>query len=218
MIGIFDSGIGGKSIQKEIEKLLPEAKIEYLADKKNFPYGTKSPSQIRKIAKTNTEYLINKGANLIVVACNTATVHAINYLRETFPATTFVGVEPAVKPAGLFGKRGVIILSSPKATQSEQLQTLINKYLIGRKIFNIGSLELVEAVENNSSSETIKTILSKILPVNILKGSDVIVLGCTHFPLIKNEIAKFVGKKIKIIDSGKAVAKQVKRKYVLLPD
>ncbi|MCX6726017.1 MAG: glutamate racemase [Candidatus Shapirobacteria bacterium] len=215
MIGIFDSGIGGNCIKREIEKLLPEEKIIYLADKNNFPYGTKSLSQIRKIAVKNTNYLINKGAKLIVVACNTATVHAINYLRKNFPNITFIGVEPAVKPAGLISKRGIIILSSPKAAKSKQLLNLMNKYTKGRKVFNIGSLELVKAVENKLGNKEIKMILEKTLPEKILNQSDVLVLGCTHFPLIKNEIKKYVGKKIKIIDSGKAVAKQVKLKLNL---
>ena len=212
MIGIFDSGIGGLSVKKEIEKLLPEEEIFYLADKENFPYGEKAPSQIRKIAEKNTQYLIDRGAEIIVVACNTATVHAIAYLRKRFPYVSFVGVEPAVKPAGLASKKGVIVLSSPRATRSKQLHKLINKWAKGVKVFNIGSLELVEAVEKKLGSERIKIILGKKLPKKILNQSDVLVLGCTHFPLIKNEIAKYVGKKIKIIDSAEAVAKQVKLK------
>ncbi len=212
MIGIFDSGIGGLSVKKEIEKLLPEEEIFYLADKENFPYGEKAPSQIRKIAEKNTQYLIDRGAEIIVVACNTATVHAIAYLRKRFPYVSFVGVEPAVKPAGLASKKGVIVLSSPKATRSRQLHKLFNKWAKGVKVFNIGSLELVEAVEKKLGSERIKIILGKKLPKKILNQSDVLVLGCTHFPLIKNEIAKYVGKKIKIIDSAEAVAKQVKLK------
>jgi len=198
MIGIFDSGIGGLSVKKEIEKLLPEEEIFYLADKENFPYGEKAPSQIRKIAEKNTQYLIDRGAEIIVVACNTATVHAIAYLRKRFPYVSFVGVEPAVKPAGLASKKGVIVLSSPKATRSRQLHKLFNKWAKGVKVFNIGSLELVEAVEKKLGSERIKIILGKKLPKKILNQSDVLVLGCTHFPLIKNEIAKYVGKKLKL--------------------
>ena len=109
-IGIFDSGIGGRSIEKEIKKLLPGVKTIYLADTKNFPYGEKTPEQIGKIAVENTRYLLGRGADLVVVACNTATVHAIGYLRKVFPEVSFVGVEPAVKPAGEIAKKGIIIL------------------------------------------------------------------------------------------------------------
>lgn len=211
MIGIFDSGIGGQSIRREIKKLLPREEIFYLADKENFPYGEKNPSQIRKIAERNSQCLIDKGAKVIVVACNTATVHAINYLRKKFPNVSFVGVEPAVKPAGLTSKKGIIVLSSPKATRSKQLHKLINEWAKEVKVFNIGSIELVRAVESKLGSEKIKTILKKILPKKILTKSDVLVLGCTHFPLIKKEIREYVGEKIKIIDSGEAVAKQVEK-------
>ncbi len=208
-IGIFDSGIGGKSIEAEIKKLLPKVKRIYLADTKNFPYGEKSPNQIKKIAVENTNYLLGKGADLIVVACNTATVHSIKHLREVFPKVQFVGVEPAVKPAALISKKGIIILSSPKATESKGLLTLIRKYAKNVKVFNIGSLELVEAVENGLGNSEINKILQKHLPKKILDESDVLVLGCTHFPLIKGIIQKYVGNRIKVIDSGEAVARRV---------
>jgi glutamate racemase len=210
MIGIFDSGIGGQSIRKEIEKLLPKEEIFYLADKKNFPYGEKTPSQIRKIAERNSQYLIDKGAKVIIVACNTATVHAISYLRKRFPNVSFVGVEPAVKPAALASKKGIIVLSSPKATRSKQLHKLINEWAKGVKVFNIGSIELVKVIEDKLGEKKIRIILKKVLPKEILNQSDVLVLGCTHFPLIKKEIKKYIGEKIKIIDSGEAVARQVK--------
>lgn len=210
IIGLFDSGIGGKSIEKEIKKLLPEVKTIYLADTKNFPYGEKTPAQIRKIAAANTKYLLARGADLIVVACNTATVHAISYLRRRFPTVPFVGVEPAIKPAGLLAKRGVIIFSSPQATKSKQVTHLIKKYIRGINVFNIGSLDLVRAIENRSSENMIVKILARDLPVEILNQSDVLVLGCTHFPLVKNKIQKYVGEKIKIIDSGEAIARRVK--------
>lgn len=209
-IGIFDSGVGGTSIQKEIKKILPNIKIVYLADTKNFPYGSKTPAQIKKIAIANSRYLISKGAKLIVVACNTATVVAIRTLKETFPDTPFVGVEPAVKPAGKISKKGIVILSSPKATKSTQLKYLIDKYVHGVKVVNIGSLELVKAIEESESEEKIINILKKTLPANILSQADVLVLGCTHFPLAGNIIKKYVGGKITVIDSGKAVARRVK--------
>jgi glutamate racemase len=119
-------------------------------------------------------------------------------------------VEPAVKPAGLISKKGIIILSSPMAVNSKQLLSLIKKHTKGRKVFNIGSLDLVEAVEKKLPYKEVEKILKNTLPKKILNQSDVIVLGCTHFPLIKEKIAKYVGKEITIVDSGKAVARQVR--------
>ncbi len=209
-IGIFDSGIGGLSVVEEIKKILPNESIVYFADKDNFPYGEKTPKQIRKLSKRNVEWLLSKKVKLIVVACNTATVNAISFLRQEFPQISFVGMEPAIKPAAQMSKKGIIVLSSPKASKSKQLELLIKKYTKGIKVFNIASLELVQAVEEKWNDEKIKKVLEKILPQKVLDQVDVLVLGCTHFPLIKKLIQKFVGKNIKIIDSGKAVAKRVK--------
>jgi glutamate racemase len=210
LVGIFDSGIGGRSIEKEIKKMIPGVETIYLADSKNFPYGEKTPSQLKKIALDNTKYLLGKGSNPIVVACNTATVNAIAFLRKSFPEVSFVGVEPAVKPAGLAAKKGIVILSSPKATKSKQVSLLIKKYVRGVKVFNIGSLELVRAVEEGWNDSKVESMLKSILPKKLLSEVDVLVLGCTHFPLIKDKIQKYVGKDIKIIDSGEAVARRVK--------
>ena len=206
-IGIFDSGIGGTSIVREIQKLLPKEFLVYIKDSNNFPYGNKTPEQIRKIAKRNVELLLEQGAKIIVVACNTATVHAISFLRKKFPVIDFVGVEPAVKPAGRISKKGILVLSSPKAAASAQLMELIGEYARGKNVINVGSLELVEAIEKRRDPTM---ALQKALSKEVLKEIDVIVLGCTHFPLIKNEIQEFVGPEIKLVDSGEAVARRTK--------
>lgn len=206
-IGMFDSGIGGLSILYEINKLLPRETVIYISDKKNFPYGDKSPSQIRQIAKKNVELLLQQNAKIIVVACNTATVHAVSYLRKTFTGVEIVGVEPAVKPAAAIAKKGILVLSSPKAANSKQLARLIDTYAKGIKVFNIGSLDLVCAIEAQNSPDD---ALQRAVPIKLLEEIDTIVLGCTHFPLIKDDIQKFVGNNIKLIDSGEAVAKRVK--------
>ncbi len=208
LIGVFDSGIGGLSILKEIHKLIPSLPTIYLADQANFPYGNKTLDQIKAIASQNVERLMGLGVQMIVIACNTATVNTISFLRKKFPQIIFVGTEPAIKPAGLLAKKGIIVLSSPQATKSKQLTTLLRKYARKANIFNIGSLELVSAIENGVSRQKIKTILKKELPSEILLQSDVLVLGCTHFPLVKNQIQNYVGDNIQIIDSGQSIAKR----------
>lgn len=209
-IGIFDSGIGGLSVVEQIKKLLPNESVIYLADKANFPYGEKTSEQIKRLSKRNVEWLLTQEVKIIVVACNTATVNAISFLRQQFPLIDFVGMEPAVKPAAKQSRKGIIILSSPKATKSKQLTLLINKYAKGVRVFNIGSLKLVRAVEKQWNSPRIKKSLRDSIPQKILEQVDTLVLGCTHFPLIRDHIQKFVGQSIKVIDSGEAVAKRVK--------
>lgn len=209
-IGLFDSGIGGKSIEKEIKLLLPDVETVYFSDSSNFPYGEKSASELKKIAVKNTRHLLSLGCDLVVVACNTATVNAISHLRKTFPSVPFVGVEPAVKPAGLVSKKGIIILSSPKATGSSQLKGLIKKYAGGVKVLNLGSLELVRAVEEGWGKKKVLSLLTRILPSSLFSDYDVLVLGCTHFPLIGDWIREYVGKGVSVIDSGHAVALRVK--------
>lgn len=209
-IGIFDSGIGGLSVVEQIKKLLPSESIIYLADKANFPYGEKTPEQIKKLSERNVKWLLTQKSKIIVVACNTATVNAISYLRKRFPLVSFVGMEPAVKPAAKQSRKGIIILSSPKATKSKQLTLLIKRYTKGLKIVNIGSLELVQAVEKQWNAPRIKKVLEDAIPQKVLDQTDTLVLGCTHFPLIRHHIQKFVGQNIKVIDSGEAVAKRIK--------
>lgn len=209
-IGIFDSGIGGISLVYEIKKSLPNESIIYLADKANFPYGEKTPAQIKKIVEKNAKWLLKQNVKIVVVACNTATVNAISFLRNKFPSISFVGMEPAIKPAGRISKKGVIILSSPKATKSKQLHNLISKHAKDIKVFNIGCLKLVQAVEEHWSSDKIKKILKSSIPQKILGQADTLILGCTHFPLIKNQVQKYVGNNIKVIDSGEAVVRRIK--------
>lgn len=215
VIGVIDSGIGGLSIVREINKLLPDLSVNYLQDKENFPYGDKTPDQLKRVLSKNVAKLLEQKPELIVIACNTATVNTIIFLRQKFPNIEFVGLEPAIKPAAKICQKGMIILSSPKTTQSQQLKNLIKLYAKNLKVFNLESLELVKAVEKKwSESKTLK-LLKTILPTQILDQADVLVLGCTHFPLIKNIIQKHVSKKIKIVDSSQAVAKQVKKKLLL---
>src|SRR4030067_3073495 len=179
-IGVFDSGIGGLSLIDEIRKTLPNESIIYFADRANFPYGDKPQIQIRKIAGNNVAWLLNQRVKLIVIACNTATISAITYLREKFPNISFVGMEPAVKPASAKSKKGIIILSSPKATKSKQLRILINNYANNIKVFNIGSLELVQAIEEEWDPAKIDRILEVLLPQKIICQADKLVLGGTH--------------------------------------
>lgn len=210
-IGIFDSGIGGTSIWKEVIKLLPNENTIYLADSKNAPYGEKSSEEIISLSIKNTELLISKGCKLIIVACNTATTNAIDILRKTYDIP-FVGIEPAIKPAALYSKSDAIGILATKGTLSSKLfEKTAKEYT--QNITTIeqdgeGLVSLIEDGKLNSYelNELLKTYLRPMLNFNI----DHLVLGCTHYPYLIPQIKKIIGNHVKIIDSGEAVAKQTK--------
>lgn len=210
-IGIFDSGVGGTSIWKEIHTLLPNEKTIYLADSNNAPYGQKSKEKIIALCVKNTELLLQKNCKLIVVACNTATTNAINYLRSKYNVP-FIGIEPAIKPASLKTQTNIIGILATKGTlNSELFEKTSSK--INTKITLIEQVGegLVELIENGKiNSIEMENLLKKYINPMLQKGADCLVLGCTHYPYLIPQIRKIVGNKIQIIDSGEAVAKQTK--------
>ena len=210
-IGIFDSGIGGTSIWKEVVKLLPNENTIYLADSKNAPYGEKSSEEINALSIKNTELLISKGCKLIIVACNTATTNAIDYLRANYNIP-FIGIEPAIKPAALQSKTGAIGILATKGTLTSDLFAK-TAFEYTKNISTIeqdgeGLVSLIEEGKLNSKelNELLSTYLKPMLHFNI----DHLVLGCTHYPYLIPQIKQLLGEHIKIIDSGEAVAKQTK--------
>jgi len=210
-IGIFDSGIGGTSIWKEVVKLLPNEDTIYLADSKHAPYGEKSPKEILELSIKNTELLLSKGCKVIIVACNTATTNAIDYLRANY-SIPFIGIEPAIKPAALLSKTGAIGILATKGTLSSELfektAAAYTKNITTIEQEGEGLVPLIESGLLNSSELTnlLETYLKPMLQFNI----DHLVLGCTHYPYLIPQIKKIVGKGVVIIDSGEAVAKQTK--------
>lgn len=208
-IGIFDSGIGGTSIFKEIHALLPHENCLYLADSKNAPYGNKSKSEIIDLSIKNTELLIRKGCKIIVVACNTATTNAIDYLRENYDVP-FIGIEPAIKPAALNTKTKAIGILATKGTLSSQLfHKTTDLYANGIKVVEQvgeGIVPLVEAgkVDSEEMHKLLETYLKPMLAHNI----DYLVLGCTHYPYLIPMLSKMLPDHVRIIDSGLAVARQ----------
>ena len=210
-IGIFDSGVGGTSIWKEINTLLPLENTIYLSDSKNAPYGDKSKQAIIKLAIKNTEFLLKQNCKIIVVACNTATTNAIKVLRERYDVP-FIGIEPAIKPAALQTKTNTIGILATKGTLNSQLfektSSSINQNIIREEVIGKGLVELIENGKLYSNEMT--NLLSSYIKPLIKADVDCLVLGCTHYPYLIPQIRKIVGNKIQIIDSGEAVAKQTK--------
>jgi len=210
-IGVFDSGIGGLSIWKEIVNLLPNEDTIYLADSKNAPYGQKSKQEIIDLSVKNTELLLNKGCKIIVVACNTATTNAIDHLRQNYNVP-FIGIEPAIKPAALQTKTNAIgILATQGTLTSELFHSTSNKFTEGKKVIEQVGEGLVPLIEKGEiDTLKIKNLLDKYLKPMLAKKIDYLVLGCSHYPFLIPQIREIVGDKVTIIDSSEAVAKQTK--------
>lgn len=208
-IGIFDSGIGGTSIFKEIHALLPHENCIYLADSKNAPYGNKSEEDILQLSIKNTEYLLNKDSKIIVVACNTATTNAISYLRAHY-SVPFIGIEPAIKPAALSSQTKAVGILATKGTLSSALfHKTTDLYAKGIKVIEQIGDGIVPLIETGQlESEEMKALLKRYLEPMIKADIDYLVLGCTHFPYLIPMLSSMLPKHIKIIDSGLAVAKQ----------
>lgn len=210
-IGIFDSGVGGTSIWKEIVTLLPNENTIYLADSKNAPYGEKSKEEIIELSIKNTEFLLKKQCKIIVVACNTATTNAIKILRQNYDVP-FIGIEPAIKPAALFTKTNVVGILATKGTLNSELfeatSSVFKSHIVIKETIGKGLVDLIEAGKINSPEMTV--LLESYLQPMLNQNVDCLVLGCTHYPYLIPQIRKIVGEKMQIIDSGLAVAKQTK--------
>ncbi|MEO2059634.1 MAG: glutamate racemase [Mesonia sp.] len=210
-IGIFDSGIGGTSIFKEIHQLLPHEDIIYLADSKNAPYGYKSKEEIIALSKKNTELLLAQGCKIIVVACNTATVNAIDVLRSTYNVT-FIGIEPAIKPAALNSKNKAVGILATKGTLSSELFHKTSELFAKNiEVIEVIGAGLVEAIEQgNIDQPSTKQLLAHLLQPMLHRNIDYLVLGCSHYPYLIPLLHELLPKDVVIIDSGEAVARQTK--------
>lgn len=215
MIGIFDSGVGGLSVFREICKLLPEERYIYYSDNAHCPYGEKSREYIIDRAREITRLLLSEGADIIVVACNTATAAAIATLREEFQIR-FIGMEPAVKPAAMSTKTGVVgVLATAGTLKADKYLNTREKWAEGVKIAEHVGQGFVELVEKGcTSGPEAEGVVTESLKPLLDEGADRIVLGCTHYPFLSETISKTAaiiapGRDIKVIDPAPAVAKHL---------
>ena len=211
MIGIFDSGLGGISVWQALYDALPFESLIYLGDGLRCPYGSRSEAEVRAFTEEAVERLLAEGCKMIVIACNTATAVAIKYLREKYPNVPFVGLEPAVKPAALTTKTGIIgVLATERSLQGDHFRRAEAKYGEDVKILKAVGAGFVEAVEANEehTPETAELVRKAVAPL-VEAGADKIVLGCTHYPFLREVIAATTGDGVEIIDSSEAVARRV---------
>ncbi|MBR1963026.1 MAG: glutamate racemase [Alistipes sp.] len=211
MIGVFDSGLGGLSVWQALHNALPHESLIYLGDGARCPYGSRSSAEVRQFTEEAVERLLAEGCKMVVLACNTATAVAIKYLRDKYPNVPFVGLEPAVKPAALTTKSGVIgVLATERSLQGEHLRRNEERYGSTVKILKAVGEGFVEAVEQNEEqSPATEELVRKVVEPIVMAGADKIVLGCTHYPFLREVIERVAGDGVEIIDSSEAVARRV---------
>jgi len=213
-IGVFDSGVGGLSVLHHIRAALPDANLIYVADSGHVPYGDKSPAFIEARALALTRFLIGQGAEAIVIACNTATAAAAHALRIKYNKLPIIGMEPAVKPAAAATRSGVVgVLATVGTLESARFAALLDKHAGDVKIVTQGCPGLVEVVERGDlhSTEARRLVEHYNAPL-LAAGADTLILGCTHYPFLAPLIREVVGEKITLVDTGAAVARELKRR------
>jgi glutamate racemase len=211
-IGVFDSGVGGLTILREVRKALPREDLIYVADSAHVPYGGKPREAIRARARALTGFLVAQGAKAIVVACNTATAAAIDALRNEFPLP-IIGVEPAVKPAVAATRSGVIgVLATPALLESERYASLVHRHGAKVRVLAQPCAGLAEHIERGDlDGEQTEALLRRFVDPLLAAGADAIVLGCTHYPLVAHLVSRISGREVAVIENGTAVARELSR-------
>ncbi len=208
-IGIFDSGVGGTSIWRELQKLMPYENTIYLADSINAPYGERSAKEIIGLSEKNVQWLLEQDCKMIVVACNTATTNAIDYLRNNY-TIPFIGIEPAIKPAALHSYTGKVgVLATSGTLGSELFLTTSKTHAEDIQILEQVGEGLVKLIEAGKvDTPEMRVLLQKYLDPMIRSGIDQLVLGCTHYPYLIPLLKELLPAEVKIVDCGEAVARQ----------
>lgn len=210
-IGVFDSGVGGLSILREIHDLLPNEEVIYVADQEWAPYGSRTLEEVRDRSVAVAAELIGRGCKAIVVACNSASAAALHYLREVFPETPFVGMEPALKPAAAHTDKGVIgVLATATTFQGELYASVLDKHANGVEVHEVAAERLAMLVEEGRFPEA-KADLEELLGPMLAAGIDTLVLGCTHYPFLEDQIRAVTGPGVRLVDPAPAVARQLER-------
>ncbi|MEW6488681.1 MAG: glutamate racemase [Thermodesulfobacteriota bacterium] len=213
-VAVFDSGVGGLSVLREVHRLLPGEDLLYLADQAHVPYGPRAPEEVRGLCEGAARFLLAQGAKLVVVACNTACAAALHHLRETFPCVPFVGMEPAVKPAARASRSGVIgVLATPGTLQGRPFCSVVERFAQGVRVLTRTCPGLVEAVEaGETGGPRLRALVEEAVAPLLAEGIDALVMGCTHYPLALAAIREVCGPGVELVDPAPAVARQVRRR------
>lgn len=212
-IAVFDSGMGGVSVLRQLYKIMPNENYIYFGDSKNAPYGTKSTDEIRSLTIKNIEYLISKGAKAVVIACNTATSAAAKELRQMHKEISIIGLEPALKPAALSKEHPtVVVLATPLTLREQKFDALFERFKNKATVIKLPAPKLVELVESDlvDTQQTDDYLTELFFGIDKSK-IDCVVLGCTHFPFAKKKIQSFLGENVEIFNGAEGAARQTKR-------
>lgn len=212
-IGLFDSGIGGTTVLAEVRRLLPDEDLLYLADQAHCPYGPRPVEELRTLALAGAGWLIDQGAKVIVVACNSASGAALTLLREHFPQIPFVGMVPAVKPATMATRSGVVgVLATPATIGGGLLREVVERWAGHVQVLTQPCDGLADAVEHGEiEAPATAALIERYVAPLVAAGADTLVLGCTHYPFLLPQIRAIVGPEITLIDPAPAVARQTRR-------
>lgn len=212
-IGIFDSGVGGLSILRHIQSLLPNENLLFLADQDHVPYGSRSLDEVRQFCHGITDFLLKESSKIIVVACNTASAAALHKLRETYPDISFVGMEPAVKPAAKSTRSRIVGVLATQATfQGELFASVVERFAQDVTVLEQTLPNLVKRIEaGDIDGPLTREILRENVVPLIAKGADTLVLACTHYPFIIPVLNELVGPEVQVIDPSPAIARQAVR-------
>ncbi|PJF36683.1 MAG: glutamate racemase [Candidatus Thermofonsia Clade 1 bacterium] len=212
-IGLLDSGVGGLSVLREVQRLLPGEAVRYVADQAHLPYGTRSVDELRALVERIVRFLIAQECKLIVIACNAANTAALHYLRAQFPDLPIVGMEPAVKPAAERTRSGVIgVLTTQTTAQGALYANIVKRFAQHVRVVTQICPELVTLVEQGAPEDASaqRTVAECLAPLQAA-GADHIVLGCTHFPFLMRHMQAVLGDAVTLVDPAPAVARQVRR-------
>ena len=213
-IAVFDSGVGGISVLRELVKIMPNENYIYFGDSANAPYGTKTLDEVRALTESHAERLFEQGAKGLVVACNTATSASVRILREQYPQIPIVGIEPAVKPAANCKEHPrVLVMATPMTIREEKFQKLMSRYTDKADIIPLPCPGLMNFVERcDLDGEDLQHYLNELLYEYRLHPVDAVVLGCTHYPFVRSQIAGTLGNCVQIFDGGEGTAREMRRR------
>lgn len=223
-IGVFDSGVGGISVLRELVALMPNENFIFYGDSKNAPYGTKTLEEVRELTLADADFLVKKDVKALVVACNTATSAAIHILREKYQEKMpVIGIEPALKPAvSVKESPRVFVMATPMTLREKKFGSLMHKFQDKAQIISLPCPGLVEFVERGElSGDGLESYLKNLFAPYLMNGTDAVVLGCTHYPLVRKTIRKVLGPSVAIFDGGEGTARETLHKlkeYDLVTD
>lgn len=213
-IGVFDSGVGGISVLRELVAQMPNENYIFFGDSKNAPYGTKTLKEVQQLTCQDAEYLLSLGVKALVVACNTATSAAIKILRARYPDMPVIGIEPALKPA-VHAKEHprVLVLATPMTLREEKFQALMQKFEAEAEILPLPCPGLVEFVEQGElDGNRLENFLQELFAPYVKIPVDCVVLGCTHYPFVRGTIQKVLGSHVRVFDGGEGTARETQRR------